>query len=146
MISPRKWNNKIVPELPSGRWAMSIHMHKRYGDSVHYDIMLSPPDEKVAFRWASRKFPFSMENIEMFRVKDDVRKTMSVNTSFRDSKGKKNLKKLIYSSDVVVIPIMDDALLISGYDGHNYVLSKKSGQVFNLRRLSSATPLLGECS
>jgi len=79
--------------MPKVGWTYSVHAHKNK-NGIHYDVMLSPPGNFIAYKWSTKALPFRAKNIKAYRTKDRPGKDLDFEGEFYNKSGY-NRKKLL---------------------------------------------------
>jgi len=95
----------IVSNLTNKEWKYSLHAHKTR-NGIHYDLMLSPPNESLAYSWSTKTVPFRGGPTKARRTKDHLRSDMDFSGEFVSRTGFQ--RKKLLSKGNANIPSIDD--------------------------------------
>ena len=125
--------NPILPDLPKQGWKYSLHGHKNQ-NGIHYDLMLSPPNQIIAYSWSTKTLPFRGKKTKAFRTRDKLKDDMGFEGQFVSGKGYINTKKLLVHGDASIQSIGDRGLVFETKDGVFQIKNIKDKKYMILRQ------------
>ena len=67
-------------------WKYSLHAHKNR-NGTHYDFMIGPEDEGIAYSWSTKTVPFRGTKSAAYRTRDHLCDDMEFNGEFITKNG-----------------------------------------------------------
>jgi len=94
-LPPEVKYNPLLPDLPKKGWKYSMHAHKNR-NGTHYDIMLAPPNQLIAYAWSTKTLPFKNTDVKAYRSKDKLVDKLTYDGTFLNRTGYHKKKLLVH--------------------------------------------------
>ena len=122
--------NQLLPDLPKDGWKYSLHAHKNR-NGIHYDILLAPPNQIIAYSWSTKTLPFKGTVVKAFRTPDKLRENLDFDGVFLNKAGY-HRKKLLVSSPIDNVTV-DKKGINFNTDHGNFRIENVRGKKYTIR-------------
>ena len=124
--------NPLLPDLPKEGWRYSMHAHKNK-NGIHYDLLLSPPNQIIAYSWSTKTVPFKNTETKAFRTRDKLKEDLTFNGMFLNRIGY-NRKKLLVNDNIKSVLVDEGGINLNTKDG-NFRIEHVKGKKYIIKGL-----------